>query len=278
MISIARNLDATADSAVHKAEELRDPLRMVISSMLAGAFIGIGEILLIVAVSPLVEGHSAWAKLVEGAVFPLALTIVMFAGAQLFTSNVMVMLIGALTGRTGVKDLVGSWSFSLLGNLAGAFAFGAMVHASGVIATPQAHAMLAETVHGKNALSGGELFWRGVLCNFLVCLAVWMFTRASGDASKTLVLWLPVLAFVAIGFEHCVANMAVYAMAIFDGSAGFTQLLRNLVFVVPGNIVGGGLLVGAAYWALGRRPRPAAQAPEATAGTAAESKIDALIR
>ncbi|SEM59350.1 nitrite transporter NirC [Streptacidiphilus jiangxiensis] len=222
-----------ADTAVHKAQELHAPARMLVSSMLAGAFIAVGEVLLVVAVSPLVEGHSRWARLVEGGVFPLALTVVMFAGAQLFTSNVMVMLIGALTGRTGVRDLLGSWGFSLVGNLAGAFAFGAMVHASGVISSPQAHAMLAELVHGKQALSGGELFWRGVLCNFLVCLAVWMFGGASGDGARTVVLWLPVLVFVAIGFEHCVANMAVYALAVFDGSAGLAGLARNLAFVAP---------------------------------------------
>lgn len=252
-----------ADTAVHKAEELHAPARMLVSSMLAGAFIGIGEVLLVVAVSPLVEGHSQWARLVEGGVFPLALTVVMFAGAQLFTSNVMVMLIGALTGRTGVRDLLGSWGFSLTGNLVGAFAFGAMVHASGVISSPQAHAMLAEMVHGKEALGGGELFWRGVLCNFLVCLAVWMFGRASGDGAKTLVLWLPVLVFVAIGFEHCVANMAVYALAVFDGSAGLAGLARNLAFVVPGNIVGGGLLVAIAYWFVGRRTVGSDVSPEA---------------
>ncbi|MEY9871600.1 nitrite transporter NirC [Streptacidiphilus sp. MAP12-33] len=253
MISVAENLDATADAAEHKARELRAPARMLVSSLLAGAFIGIGEVLLVVAVSPLVEGHSQWARLVEGAVFPLALTVVMFAGAQLFTSNVMVMLVGALTGRTGWRDLAASWGCSLTGNLVGAFVFAAMVHASGVIAAPEAHRMLAEMVHGKEALTGGELFWRGVLCNFLVCLAVWMFGRATGDGAKTVVLWLPVLVFVAIGFEHCVANMAVYALGIFDGSATATGLLRNLAFVVPGNIVGGGLLVGLAYWIVGRR-------------------------
>ncbi|MFD4243016.1 formate/nitrite transporter family protein [Streptomyces sp. NPDC058525] len=251
MNSIAQNVEATSGQAEHKAHDLGHPPRYFVSAMLAGAYIGVGEVLLLVAISPFVAQGSAAVKLLEGAVFPIALTIVMFAGAQLFTSNVMVMLVGALSGRTGMRDLVSSWCLSLGGNLAGTFAFGAMVHASGVTSSPSARAMLAEMVHGKTALGGGQLFWRAVLCNMLVCLAIWMFTRARGDAAKIFVLWLPVAVFVAVGFEHCVANMAVFSLAILDGSASFSDLFRNLMFTVPGNVVGGGLLVGAVYWFTG---------------------------
>lgn len=251
MDSIARNVEATSGQAEHKAHDLGHPPRYFVSAMLAGAYIGIGEVLLLVAVSPFVARGSAAVKLLEGALFPVALTIVMFAGAQLFTSNVMVMLVGALSGRTGLGALVSSWTLSLAGNLAGAFAFGAMVHASGVTSSPSARAMLTEMVHGKTALGGGQLFWRAVLCNMLVCLAVWMFTRARGDAAKIFVLWLPVAVFVAVGFEHCVANMALFSLAILDGSVGFGDLFQNLMFTVPGNVVGGGLLVGAVYWFTG---------------------------
>lgn len=272
VISIAENLEETSRQAAHKAADLRRVPRYFVSAMLAGAFIGVGEVLLLVAVSPFVAEHSAATRMLEGAVFPVALTLVMFAGAQLFTSNVMIMLVGALSGRTGIKDLAGSWVLSLAGNLAGTLAFGAMVHASGVTATPSARAMLAELVAGKNALAGGQLFWRAVLCNMLVCLAVWMFSRATGDGAKTLVLWLPVAVFVAVGFEHCVANMALYVLALFDGVAGGAGLLRNLAYTVPGNIVGGGLLVGATYWFTGgaRRVRPVGGGrPAAVDGTAA---------
>ncbi|MFI5618317.1 formate/nitrite transporter family protein [Streptomyces sp. NPDC051567] len=251
MDTIAQNVEATSGQAGRKAHELRHPPRYLVSAMLAGAYIGVGEVLLLAGISPFVAEGSAATALLEGAVFPIALTIVMFAGAQLFTSNVMVMLVGALSGRTGVRDLVLSWTLSLVGNLAGAFSFGAMAHASGVTSSPSARAMLAEMVRGKTALDGGQLFWRAVLCNMLVCLAVWMFTRARGDVARIIVLWLPVAVFVAVGFEHCVANMALFSLAILDGSAGFGELFRNLMFTVPGNIVGGGLLVGAVYWFLG---------------------------
>ncbi|MFD7263349.1 formate/nitrite transporter family protein [Streptomyces sp. NPDC059874] len=251
MNSIAQNVEATSGQAEHKAHDLGHPPRFFVSAMLAGAYIAIGEVLLLVAVSPFAAKGSAGVKLLEGAVFPIALTIVMFAGAQLFTSNVMVMLVGALSGRTGVKDLLSSWALCLTGNLLGAFGFGAMVHASGVTSTPSARAMLTEMVHTKIALGGGQLFWRAVLCNMLVCLGVWMFTRARGDAAKIFVLWLPVAVFVAVGFEHCVANMALFSLAILDGSASVSDLFQNLIFTVPGNVVGGGLLVGAVYWFAG---------------------------
>ncbi|MGW7109672.1 formate/nitrite transporter family protein [Streptomyces xanthophaeus] len=261
MDSIAQNVEATSGQAEHKAHDLGHPPRYFVSAVLAGAYIGIGEVLLLVAVSPFVAQGSAAVKLLEGAVFPVALTIVMFAGAQLFTSNVMVMLVGALSGRTGLKDLFSSWTLSLGGNLVGAFAFSAMVHASGVLSSPSVRAMLTEMVHGKTALGGGQLFWRAVLCNMLVCLAIWMFTRARGDAAKIFVLWLPVAVFVAVGFEHCVANMALFSLAILDGSAGLGDLFRNLIFTVPGNVVGGGLLVGAVYWFAGGAHRECGAIP-----------------
>ncbi|MER6095647.1 formate/nitrite transporter family protein [Streptomyces sp. NPDC001728] len=113
-------------------------------------------------------------------------------------------------------------------------------------------AMLAELVAGKEALGGGRLFWRAVLCNMLVCLGIWMFQRARGDGVKVFVLWLPVLVFVAVAFEHCVANMALYSLAILDGTAGFGDLGRSPFFTVPGDIVGGGALVACAYWFTGR--------------------------
>ncbi|MFI6472485.1 formate/nitrite transporter family protein [Streptomyces sp. NPDC050516] len=247
-MTLAENVEETTGQAAHKAHDLGNPPRYFVSAMLAGAYIGIGEVLLLVAISPFVAAHSAATRLLEGAVFPIALTIVMFAGAQLFTSNVMVMLMGALSGRTGPKDLVASWGLSLAGNLAGALAFGAMVHASGVTSAGSARAMLAEMLAAKNALDGGQLFWRAVLCNMLVCLGIWMFSRAKGDGAKVFVLWLPVLVFVAVGFEHCVANMALFGLGVFEGSASFGELLRNLAFTVPGNIVGGGALVAGTYW------------------------------
>ncbi|MFJ2742090.1 formate/nitrite transporter family protein [Streptomyces sp. NPDC087440] len=248
MISIAENVEETAQQAVHKAHGLRRPSGYLISALLAGAYIAVGEVLLLTAVSPLVAAGSPWVRLVEGAVFPIALTLVMCTGAQLFTSNVLVMLVGAFTGRTGRRALAGTWALCLVGNLLGTLGLAAMAHAAGVTAASGPRAMLHEMLAAKNALDGGQLFWRAVLCNLLVCLGVWMYFRMRGEVAKILVLWLPVLVFVAAGFEHCVADMALYALGLFEGFSTPGELLRNLVFTVPGNIVGGGLLVGGLNW------------------------------
>jgi hypothetical protein len=101
----------------------------------------------------------------------------------------------------------------------------------------------------KAGLTGLVLFWRATLCNFLVCLGLWMAQRASSDGAKLICLWWALLAFVASGFEHSVANMTLFFLGIFTHAPYGTwhNLLGNLVFTVPGNILGGGLMVGAAY-------------------------------
>ncbi|WP_157354735.1 formate/nitrite transporter family protein [Nocardia terrae] len=267
MNTVAENVASTVDQAEHKAEELRGRGRFLVSAMLAGAYIAVGEVLLLGAISPFVASHSPAAKLLEGAVFPIALTLVMFAGAQLFTSTVMIMLIGTLSGRTGVKDMLVAWVATLVGNFLGTLAFAAMVHGSGIMSSASARTMLTELLSGKDALGGGQLFWRAVLCNMLVCLAVWMFSRVRGSGAKIALLWMPVLVFVAVGFEHCVANMSLYTIGIFEGQATFAELGRNLLYTVPGNIVGGGLLVGAVYWYTSgaRRTRTADQSERSRA-------------
>ncbi|GAB0107789.1 formate/nitrite transporter family protein [Nocardia sp. JMUB6875] len=277
MNTVAENVASTVDQAVHKAEEMRGPGRFLVSAMLAGAFIAVGEVLLLVAVSPFVAEHSAGVKLLEGAVFPIALTLVMFAGAQLFTSTVMIMLVGVLSGRTGVKDMLLAWAATLFGNFAGTLVFAAMVHGSGVTSSPTAKAMLTELLSAKNSLAGGQLFWRAVLCNMLVCLAVWMFSRVQNSGAKIALLWMPVLVFVAVGFEHCVANMSLYTIGIFEGQASFADLGRNLIYTVPGNIVGGGLLVGAVYWYTSgaRRTRTSAVAAPARSAQVASRTLTA---
>ncbi|MEC3915649.1 formate/nitrite transporter family protein [Nocardia sp. CDC160] len=258
MNTVPDTIADTVEQAVHKAEELRSPGRFLVSAMLAGVYIAVGEVLLLVAISPFVAEHSPAVKLLEGAVFPIALTLVMFAGAQLFTSTVMIMLVGVLSGRTGVKPMLAAWAATLIGNFLGTLLFAAMTHASGVMSSPTAKSMLAELLSAKNALHGGQLFWRAVLCNLLVCLAVWMFTRVRTPGAKLALLWLPVLVFVAVGFEHCIANMSLYTLGILEGQTTFPALLHNLLYTIPGNILGGGFLVGATYWYTSASHRPSA--------------------
>ena len=238
----------SADLAVKKSRLVRSPARYLVSAMLAGVYIGLGEILMLSVGGPLDAAHSGAVKLIEGAVFPVALLMVLFAGADLFTSQCMTMSFGVLSRRTSWMDLARIWVMSLVGNLAGAVFFALVIGAAGTVKSGPASTLLGSLVAAKNAESGGQLFARAVLCNMLVCIAVWMFTRASGDGAKAAMVWWPVFAFVSSGFEHSIANMSLFSLGIVHGQAGAADLARNLAFTVPGNIVGGAVLVAAAYW------------------------------
>ena len=247
-MTIPATIAESTDLAVKKSRLVRSPARYLVSAMLAGIYIGVGEILLLSVAGPLEAGHSGAVRLVEGAVFPVALLLVLFAGADLFTSQCMTMTFGVLSRRTTWADMARIWVMSLLGNLAGAVVFALFIGVAGTIRSGPSSSLLGTLLAAKEAASGGQLFARAVLCNMLVCLAVWMFTRASGDGAKATMVWWPVFAFVASGFEHSVANMALFSLGIVNGQAGVGDLARNLAFTVPGNIVGGAVLVAAAYW------------------------------
>ncbi len=259
-IPISAVVDDSVEQSVAKAEAARNMPRYFLASALAGAYVGVAVVLLACTAGPLASGQSPATKLVAGAVFGIALTLVVFAGAELFTGNVMVMLGGLFAGRVRLRDVLVVNAGSLVGNFAGSVAFAAAVNASGALnagakpgAPAPAASMITTIVQGKMAATGGQLFWRAVLCNMLVCLALWMAARTTSDAAKLGVLFWGLLAFVASGFEHSIANMTVFTLAILQGSAHWADLGRNLIYTVPGNIVGGGLLVAAPYAWIGRR-------------------------
>ncbi|MFD8675900.1 formate/nitrite transporter family protein [Streptomyces seoulensis] len=260
-------LDAQVATARSKAKLLRSPGRYLVLSALAGAFIGMGVVLMVSVSGPLSAAHSPWVKLVQGLVFGVALTLVIFAGGELATSNMMTMVQGAvrraLTPLTALAVIVGS----LVGNLIGSVALAGLVHASGVLGVAPAPgapapglAALTGMLTAKMAESGEAMFFRGVLCNFLVCLTVWMGMRTRSDAARILLIFAGILAFVASGFEHVVANMTTFSLGLFEDVPGVTvgAFAHNLLFVGLGNLVGGGLLVGLAYAVAGRRGTPAA--------------------
>lgn len=254
-------LAAQAEAAESKFLEFRRPGRYLVSSALAGAYIGIAVVLLLAVTGPLNAAASPWTKLVQGLVFGIALTAVVFAGAELSTGNMMTMVQGMMFRGGGVGAVVAVIVGSFVGNLIGSVAFAWLVHESGVLQTggtpghaAPAAALLATTLKAKIAETGGMLFFRGVLCNFLVCLAVWMAARTKSDGAKlTLIFWC-LLAFIGSGFEHVVANMTIFSLGLFDDVPGVTlgAFGHNLLMVGLGNLVGGGVLVGAGYGFLAR--------------------------
>lgn len=224
-------------------------------AMLAGAYIGVGVVLMVSASGPLLVAGSPWVKLVNGLVFGVALTLVVVAGGDLLTSSMMTVTQGwarrVVTGR--------QWGFTLgvtfAANLAGAWVFAMFVHLGGLsrLETP-AGTMLSSMLQAKAHEGSIELFARGVLCNVLVCVAIWSAARLTSEVAKLIVIFWCLLAFITSGFEHVVANMTTYGLGLMGGlpGASWEQFGRNMVMVGLGNLVGGAL-VGLAYVAGERR-------------------------
>lgn len=266
MLTIPQTLHAQADNAAHRVRSLRSPGALTVSGLLGGAYIGVGVVLMITAAGPMLETGDALAKLVAGVVFGAALTLVVFAGADLVTSAMMVLPIGVLMRSVAPGAAFGALAVTFALNLIGSLLFAGVIVTSGVLEVqPAASAMLEGMLEGKGAASAIELFARGVLCNTLVCLAIWMGARISSVGARIALIFIAITAFVTSGFEHVVANMTSFGIGLFTGDANATLELfgQNLLWVGLGNLVGGAVVVGLAYWVIGGRPRFArADAPE----------------
>lgn len=255
-------VDAMAAASPAKAG-LPSP-RLLASGFLAGAYIGLGGLLAIVlgkGVAPdVVDGvvYQGAGQFLFAAVFPVGLVLVVIAGAELFTGNTAILVPGVLSRRASLRGLARNWGLSYAGNFAGAlFVAFALAYLTGLLADePHASAVRA-MAEAKTDLAFTAAFWRAVGCNWLVCLAVWTAAAADDVAGKILAVWFPIMAFVGIGFEHSVANMFfIPAGMLHGGDVSVGELLvRNLLPVTLGNIVGGAVFVGGLSWWLHRRPQ-----------------------
>jgi len=259
VLTITEAVDVQADAAHHKVDLLRTPGVFLVRTALAGAYIGIGVVIMATAGGPLAAAGSGFTPLVQGLVFGVALTIVVVAGAELATSAMMILTQGAVRGVVRWGRAVVTLLAVLAGNLVGAFGFAVLVHASGVLApgTPGG-AMIATMVQHKADETTGQLVVRGILCNLLVCLAVWCAARLRSEGARIAVIFACVMVFITSGFEHVVANMTTFSLGLLGGLPGASigEFARNVAAVGLGNTIGGAVLVGLAY-AYGSRPAPA---------------------
>lgn len=227
-------------------------LQTLVLAVLAGAFIAFGGMAYTVAVTGSEWGYGP-TRLLGGLAFSLGLILVVVGGAELFTGNNLIVMAWA-DGKVSLGRLLRNWSIVFVGNLIGALGCVALVHLSGIVTGGggQVSATARAIADAKAALPPIEAFFRGVLCNTLVCLAVWMCFAARRVAGKVLAIIFPITAFVALGFEHSVANMYLMPIgALQPGSAvTFADMAGNLLFVTAGNIVGGSVLVALVYWVI----------------------------
>lgn len=248
-----------AEQSKAKASYLeRTPAGYLILSALAGAYLGFGITLIFSIGAPFAAAGSPAFKLVMGAAFGIALALVIFAGSELFTGNNMVCAVGALMREISWGTLVWIFALSLAGNLAGSLGLAWLVAQSGVLAQAPQVDLLMKVAATKMNLSGWELMVRGILCNWLVCLAVWTAGRTTNDAAKLVLIFWCLFAFVGSGFEHSIANQSLLGVALFlphPDLVSWSGFLWNQTYVVAGNVIGGSVFVGGLYW-LASRPLP----------------------
>jgi nitrite transporter NirC len=248
------SVDLMAATAAAKTAFLkRSPLGFWLSSMMAGAYVGIG-ILLIFSVGSDVD--PAYRALVMGCSFGIALTLVIFAGSDLFTGHTMFMTMGVLRGRVGWPDLASSWTVTWVGNLAGCAVLAVIFAWGGGGAVLHSKSQWLMTVAAaKISAPPLALFARAVLCNWLVCLAIWMSARMTSDAAKCIAIFWCLFAFIGSGYEHSVANMTLLLVALLGehpDTVTWGGLVYNLFWVSLGNIVAGAGFMGFGYWLMSR--------------------------
>ena len=266
---------AQACENVGVAKASRDALALLVLGVLAGAFIAFGGLFSTVVLSGADALPWGVARLLAGLVFSLGLILVIIGGAELFTGDTL-MVMAYASNKISLLRLLRAWILVYLGNIAGSLATVALVFASGHYG--YGGGLIGKTAlaiaAGKAALPTMQLLALSILCNVLVCLAVWMCFGARSITDKVMVIVPPIAAFVAAGFEHCVANMyllpfglaiKLWADPVFWTHSGLSaanyaaltieNVLHNIAIATIGNLVGGSLLVGVVYWFVYLRPR-----------------------
>ena len=236
-------------------------LSLALLGVLAGAYIGLGAMMSTLVASDATLGFAV-SRLLGGLVFSLGLMLVVVAGAELFTGNNLLVMAWA-GGRIGGLELLRHWALVGAANLVGAAGLALLVWLSGHAALNQGAVgrTVVALATAKVQLPWAEAFCRGVLCNVLVCMAVWMAFAGRSVVDKAVAVVFPVTAFVAAGFEHSIANLYLFPLALLLGAPlSVGDLLGNLLPVVAGNIVGGSVLVAGVYWAIYLRPTEAPHA------------------
>jgi formate/nitrite transporter len=235
--------------------------KAVVAGFLAGAYIAFAGLLAIVAsagMDPKVWGGVQ--TVVTGGVFALGLILVVVAGSELLTGNMALVPLAALNRRVSLGGLSFNLLFVLIGNLLGSlFVAYFLAVQTGVVTADAPLARLTAIATAKaNTETDWQIFLRAVGCNWLVCLAVWMALAADDVAGKVLAIFFPIMAFVAMGFDHVVANMFFLPAAIFAhvGAITWGHVLENWLFAFLGNFVGAGIFVATAYWYLYVRDAP----------------------
>ena len=252
-VFLPRQIVALAENAAFDKEKL--PInKLVVLSFLAGVYISFGGLLSIIiggGVPTIASENPGIAKFLFGAAFPLGLMLVVLAGAELFTGNNAYFMPAVLSGKQRWVAPFKNWSIVYFGNFAGAlFIAYFFVHLTGMVGNDPWSTTVSNLAIAKTSNPFHVTFIKGIGANWLVCLAMWLGMSAKQTSGKILGMWWPVMAFVAFGFEHSIANMFFIPLAIFEGTniTWLSFVTDNLIPATLGNIVGGSFFVGTLYW------------------------------
>jgi len=222
-----------------------------VASMMAGIFVGLCMITILVMAGMM--DNFAGIKVLQGVSFAAALSLVVFAGAELFTGNVFVMTAGVVLKEIKVRDAIGLCAYCYLGNLVGSILIAALFLGTGYLQGD----VLEAAHYAMNAKTNPmflELLVRGILCNVLVCAGVWCIYRLQSETSKLIMIFWCIYLFVICGFEHSIANMTLFSLETMAGVSPFVfgQMMINLGATTTGNILGG-MALSLAYWIIAKK-------------------------
>lgn len=229
-------------------------LGFFISSVLAGIFVGIGIILSFTSAG-VVTGEP-YQKIVLGATFGIALSLVIMAGSELFTGNNLVMSAANFAKELSWSKTIKLWTVCYIGNWLGSILVASLYVYSGLAKGPVIE--FFDTVSAtKTSIPAGELIIRAILCNMLVCLAVWCSFKLKSESAKLIMIWWCLLAFIVIGLEHSIANMTVLTVGILSPSStiGLGGYFYNILLASLGNIIGGVVLVSLPYYIISKQKK-----------------------
>lgn len=241
---LTKEVDSMGVVASNKAECCNNCMgKFFIKAIMAGFFIVVATILSNVSAAVLYPVYPEFSKLLGAFLFSIAIVLIVFIEGELFTGNNMTMAMGAYNHNCCVKDVVKVWVISYIGNFVGAFILGFIFVESGA-----SHDIMVNYynsfITAKLSIEPMQLFLRGIMCNFMVCVAVLTNTRMKTESGKLIVMFFVIMAFVVAGFEHCIANMGTFSIAyLMLGGIDLTLVAKSMFFVTLGNIIGGSVLL-----------------------------------
>jgi len=227
--------------------------KLMVLSVIAGIFIGIGGVFSLNTVGNIDNVTRAESpalnKIVTALTFPLALILILLCGGELFTGNVMIHIVGMYQGKSNIVELLKSWGISYAFNYIGCVIYAVLCVGTGIFATESVQAYTIKLAMDKLSEAWYQAFFRAIPCNMLVCLAIFLSIASEDILSKLISAWIPIACFVMSGYEHSIANVFYFHLAIFvGGDINYGQFLfYQLLPVTLGNIIGGGLFVALAY-------------------------------